>query len=98
MIIVVLIFIICNAPARILQTVYNEKPKLCSVTWWTVQLVTSLEVVNSAVNFLIYCAFRANFRQILLDIICFRKSSTQKKVDETSRKRLLDGKTTDTEV
>lgn len=66
MIIVILVFMVCNAPARIVQILFQYSPQRCpTVSFFLIELSTVLEVLSSSANFLIYVAFRKQFRHAL---------------------------------
>ena len=71
MIIIILSFIVCQAPARIVQIVWNYTSPGCHVyQFYVIQISTVLEVLNSSNNFFIYTALRKQFRNAMLDIFC----------------------------
>ena len=71
MIIVVLVFILCQAPARIVQMIWSYQSHVCDdYRFYLTELSKFLEVLNSSVNFFIYCAFRKQFRITLRETFC----------------------------
>ena len=71
MIIVVLLFIICNAPARVVQMVWHYHTYRCPTVAFVLNVTSNvLEVLNSSSNFIIYCVFRRQFRLNLAHRIC----------------------------
>ena len=71
MIIVVLVFMLCNLPARVVQIVWKYRPQLCpTFAYFLMELSNVLEVLNSSTNFIIYCVFRRQFREILHARFC----------------------------
>ena len=73
MIIVIVVFMVCNAPARIFQIVqkYENKNLRCWSAAFVIGEISSiLEVLNSSSNFLVYCVFRKQFRHILRHSLC----------------------------
>ena len=71
MIIIILSFIVCQAPARIVQVVWGYTSPGCpSYQYYVIQIATVLEVLNSSNNFFIYTAFRKQFRAAMLDTFC----------------------------
>ena len=71
MIMVVLVFMLCNAPAGIYQMLQRYRWQPCLSHQFILQETSSiLEVFNSSVNFIIYCAFRKKFRTILHGHLC----------------------------
>ena len=74
MIIVVLVFMLCQAPARIVQIVWKYEYHTCdTIKFYLTEFSNVLEVFNSSANFFIYCAFRKQFRTILIEIFCGSK-------------------------
>jgi hypothetical protein len=70
LIIVILVFMACNTPARIVQVVWRYKVQTCmSVPFFLMEISNVLEVLNSSVNFIIYCVFRKKFRTILQETV-----------------------------
>lgn len=87
MIVVILVFMVCNAPARVVQIVwqYNQKP--CPTTpFFVIQLSNVLEVFSSSSNFLVYCGFRKQFRRALRLRVaaCATASRSRDLSDETT--------------
>ena len=74
LIIVVLVFTICQAPALVTQicwTVLPETARRCGGFQYYYSRVSNLLVIlNSSVNFLIYFLFNQRFRQVLLENMC----------------------------
>ncbi|KAK2159790.1 hypothetical protein LSH36_146g05015 [Paralvinella palmiformis] len=72
MIMVVLIFMICQAPARVVQLVWGYKYAHCDdFRFYLIHISNTLEVLNSSVNFLIYCMFHKRFRDIMTRHFCW---------------------------
>lgn len=88
MIVVILVFMVCNAPARVVQILwaYNQKP--CpTVPFFVIQLSNVLEVFSSSSNFLVYCGFRKQFRRALrmrMTPACATTSRSRDLSDETT--------------
>ena len=71
MILVIMTFMVCNTPARIVQMIWRYKPQEChSSAFLLMEISNVLEVLNSSVNFLIYCVFRKQFRSIISQTMC----------------------------
>ena len=71
MIVVILVFVLCNAPARVVQIVWGYRPQTCmSTEFLMIEISNVLEVLNSSTNFVIYCVFRTQFRHILQNRFC----------------------------
>ena len=71
MIIVILIFMVCLAPARLVQLAWNYEYDHCSeLRYYLIHLTNSLEMLNSSVNFVIYVIYHRRFRQLFCDLCC----------------------------
>ncbi|ELU14305.1 hypothetical protein CAPTEDRAFT_25162, partial [Capitella teleta] len=71
MIMVVVIFMLCQAPARIVQCAWGYRYAHClQFQYYLIHISNTLEVLNSSVNFLIYCIFHKRFRDILYASYC----------------------------
>ena len=71
MIIVVLVFMLTQAPARLVQLLWKYKSSQCdNVQFIVIEISKILEVFNSSSNFFIYCVLRAKFRDALWTCIC----------------------------
>ena len=71
MIIVVLVFMLCNLPARLVQIIWKYRPQPCpTFQFFLMEFSNVLEVLNSSTNFFIYCVFRQKFRDILMETLC----------------------------
>lgn len=77
MIIVIVVFVLCNTPARILQVVTSSySPQPCpSKLFFLLEFSCILEVLNSNLNFFVYFIFRKQFRQILQRELCAASSA-----------------------
>ncbi len=70
MIIIILCFILSQSPARIVQVVWNYALFGCdSYQFYTREISTVLEVLNSSSNFFVYTALRKQFRMILISCL-----------------------------
>ena len=88
LIIVILVFMLCNTPARIVQVVWRYKRQWCmSVPFFLMEISNVLEVLNSSVNFIIYCVFRKKFRVILQETVqcVYSPESTQEMMLDSRR-------------
>ena len=66
MIVIVVVFLTCQSPARLVQIVWRYHFDDCSqIQFYLIHISNILEVLNSSVNFLIYCVFHRQFRNIL---------------------------------
>lgn len=78
MIIVIVVFVLCNTPAKILQAAtssYARQP--CpSNLFFLLEFSTIFEVLNSNLNFFVYFIFRKQFRQILQRELCATTTQT----------------------
>ena len=82
MIMVVLIFMICQAPARVVQLVWGYKYAHCDdFRFYLIHVSNTLEVLNSSVNFLIYCMFHKRFRDIMMRHFCWMPFSASTRRD-----------------
>ncbi len=74
LIIVVLVFTVCQAPALVNQILWNaltDEARACKGFQFYFQRISNLLVtVNSAANFLIYFLFNTRFRQVLMQNVC----------------------------
>ena len=70
MILVVLLFIICQAPARFVQIVWSYKTNCNQLRYFVIHISNMLEVLNSSLNFVVYCLFHRRFRSILRSEYC----------------------------
>ena len=65
-IVVVLVFILCHLPARLVQLIWKYHPQACpSAQFFITELSNLLEVLNCSTNFIIYCACRKSFRDLV---------------------------------
>lgn len=72
MILVVLLFIICQAPARVVQIVWSYMYRDCrQLRAIVIHASNMLEVLNSSLNFVVYCLFHRRFRAILRSYCCW---------------------------
>jgi len=76
LIVVVLVFVICQTPALITQlliVLLSQDAKACPSPFFFYERISDLlVVVNSSVNFIIYCFCSGTFRQIVLTVFCRR--------------------------
>ena len=71
MIIVVLTFMLTQAPARMVQILWDYKYTRCdTVQFILVEISKILEVLNSSINIFIYYGLRAKFREALCALLC----------------------------
>ena len=71
MILVVGVFMVCQAPARLVQMIFSYKFSHCrQLQFYLIHVSNSLEVLNSSVNFIIYVTFRRRFARILVSNFC----------------------------
>lgn len=72
MIIVIVVFVLCNSPARILQVIGSMTSRQPCPTgkFFLAELSSLLEVFNSTSNFFVYFIFRKQFRRILQREMC----------------------------
>ena len=63
MIAVVLVFVITNVPAKVVQIAWSYREQTCpSIRYLIVELSVVFELLGSAINFFVYCAFLRRFR------------------------------------
>ena len=80
MIMVVVIFMLCQAPARIVQLVWNYSFTHCKqFVYYLIHISNTLEVLNSSLNFIIYYTFHTRFREIFLTHFCCSLASTRRR-------------------
>ena len=78
MIMVVLLFIICNAPARIVQLIWQYQAYQCPKPAFIMNILSNvMEVLNSSSNFIIYCICRCQFRRNLARRMCVETRQTE---------------------
>ena len=82
MIIIIIVFLICHTPDRIIQIVHALLKKQsngpCPRGLYYAQCICNLLfIVNSSVNFLIYYMFRKRFRRLLRTRVCGMSGSSQ---------------------
>lgn len=67
---IVMVFFVCGTPALVVNVIDSMNPYLLAQTTFTVFLVVSnlLVVVNSAINFIIYCLLGKKFRTKLMEL------------------------------
>lgn len=71
MIVVILTFMVCNVPAKVVQAMWQYQMQPCmSAEFFLSELSSVLEVFSSAVNFVVYFAFLRRFRRRLLAACC----------------------------
>ena len=79
MIIIVVAFIVCHTPDRLLQIIRVSFPSLTprcgSLMYYLMDTVNLLIIINSSTNFVIYYFLRKRFRKILMTRICALGSS-----------------------
>ena len=70
-IVLVSVFLLCQTPDVVLLVLISEDSKLDLHTMWTAYYVKIfLLSLNASTNFLIYCVFYREFRQIFVRMIC----------------------------
>ena len=95
MCVIIIIFIVCHLPDRVLQGVRSYKPIRPKITLcYLVAICNFLIVINSSTNFMVYFFVRKRFRNILVKTLCPSCTSQQQDEhstvlnDRTSRKAL----------
>ena len=75
MIVVVAVFVLCQSPARLVQIIWSYHYTTCHTTrFYVMKISTLLDVLNSSVNFIIYCFLRPQFRNCLRNYFCSSQS------------------------
>ena len=71
MIVVVAVFVVCQLPGRLAQIIWKYEFGSCrSGPFYIMEMATIFEVVNSSVNFFVYCVVRPAFRSNLARSFC----------------------------
>jgi hypothetical protein len=98
LIIVVIVFSVCQAPAllnQILWNVLDSAARECGgFQFYFSRICNMLVVFNSAINFPIYAVFNTRFRQVLVGqvlVLCCRRRSTSIRQDGSMRTPLAGG-------
>lgn len=78
LIVVINVFLGCQLPAlvdNIIVAIFDHTQLECSVPWVRFTTISNLLVVlNSAINFILYCLLSKRFRRVFLKIFHFKKS------------------------
>lgn len=78
LIVVINVFLGCQLPAlvdNIIVAIFDHTQLECSVSWVRFTTISNLLVVlNSAINFILYCLLSKRFRRVFLKIFHFKKS------------------------
>lgn len=71
---VIIVFLVCQLPSiadNILWTIFDTKQLNCSIHYIRFTTISNLMVViNSAINFILYCLFGKRFRKVFIKIFC----------------------------
>ena len=93
---VVILFTICHTPDRLLQLVRyivsssTHSPSSCKSPLFYVAFSSNLLIIlNSATNFLVYCAYRRQFRRRVLKWLFHRCSESVATTSSTERSHIL---------
>lgn len=71
MIVIVAIFVMCQAPSRVVQMTWGYRYNHCrEPRFYLIHISNSLEVFNSSVNFFVYVVFYKRFRFLLKRSLC----------------------------
>ena len=80
---VVVVFVVCQTPAlitQILTTILDEKTRDCPYFFYYYSRISDLMVVlNSSINFIVYCFCSRKFRRILIIMIYGKSPSVREK-------------------
>ena len=94
-IVIVIIFIICQTPALVNQifwAILNQTERRCGQFHFYYTKVSDLLIIlNSSVNFMIYCLFGKTFRRTFIDTFCRRKIGTLSTNTKRNNSKLNDG-------
>lgn len=92
MIVVVLVFIACNGPAKFVHIAWRYQEQRCpTVAFYLMELSNAMEVLASSINFIIYCVLRKRFRFVLGQWLgCRRLSGVQQQQSQQQQSRVLD--------
>ena len=81
LIVVINVFLACQLPALVdnmMVTIFGLEKLNCSVDWVRFTTISNLlVVVNSAVNFILYCTVGKRFRKVFIKIFCFKRKEPQ---------------------
>lgn len=87
MIAVIIVFILCTAPARLVQIVWGYNPASCpEAAFFVTEISNVLEVLNSSANFLVYISVRPAFRIIVANIFCKKSQRAVANCDGSARR------------
>lgn len=90
MVVIILMFIVCQTPASINQILYYIVPQETRITCGHYlryyHICNLLIIINSSVNFIIYCVFRRQFRQQFLALLSGQPPDT---LDRRSTRRRI---------
>ena len=76
----------CNVPAKVVQAVWRYNVQRCmTAAFFLSELSSVLEVLSSAVNFVVYCVFLRRFRLRLVAAACCRGGVAGGSRDDRSR-------------
>ena len=88
-IVIISVFIICQTPFFLGELLYMYGHRLdikglfnypMSYNFMIFRILYFLRVINSSINFIIYCALGQHFRSIVLDLICRRRSKNENRL------------------
>lgn len=87
LIVVVVVFVVCQTPAsttQVLLSFLSDNMRGCPSTFFYYERISDLlVVVNSSINFIIYCFCSRRFRQILSDLMCQGKEAPLEAMDRS---------------
>ena len=85
--IIVVLYILMVTPAEIIQFFkplvrkqFRDKLDVLAYYSLAAAICNNLQVLNFAVNFLLYCLINVHFRRVITNVLCFRRSSSTKHV------------------
>ena len=81
LIVVINVFLACQLPALVdnmMVAIFGLEKLNCSVDWVRFTTISNLlVVVNSAVNFILYCTVGKRFRKVFIKIFCIKRKEPQ---------------------
>jgi len=80
MIVVVLVFMLCHVPAKVVQIAWSYRRQSCATPAFFVRELSAVfELLSSSVNFLVYCVVLRRFRRRFLAAVA--TSCTARRTD-----------------
>lgn len=96
MIVVILVFMLCNAPAKIVQIVLTYRIQPCMTAGFFVREISIVfEVLSSSVNFIVYCVCLKRFQDLLPCVVDGRPVKTREELQMMVTTSTTSGKADD---